>query len=320
MDERVRFIGSTLRFAPIEVVMRYYGQPLVSTPSPDTQSRIGSAAINGGATAVPKAYANLRHARPLKHADQAYEHPLIKRTSTFDQAYDTLTLLYCSQTSPGFTKLTNQLLDERGDEGAEILNNISAVTSKISSRLLRGTAATSFCGRCRALHWSSSVADEPLSMLTLRATACAMGSRAARLGHGRGDRLRLHLGLGAGRVRGSTSAITCAASTSWRESRSGSSRRQSSGYRRPVRRVTAGVGYLDGSCYGTLLPPSDEFGAGFHAIHRCHCPPELMRTGEVCRDGTLRRVEPRLAAYTCMRQAYALTCLRQGARRGVDSR
>ena len=88
-DELSRYVHSVLRFVPVEVAARYFERPLYS----------------GG----ERAYVDLRHeVRSLE--DQAYEHHFNAAVLFSDIS--------------GFTKLTNQLLRVRGDEGAEILNNL----------------------------------------------------------------------------------------------------------------------------------------------------------------------------------------------------
>lgn len=95
VEERTRYIGNVLRFVPVEVAMRYYQGPLVDTNDDTSFGR--------------RAYDRLKHEN-VSLGSQAYEHPFNACVLFSDIS--------------GFTKLTNRLLKERGDEGAEILNNI----------------------------------------------------------------------------------------------------------------------------------------------------------------------------------------------------
>lgn len=111
-EERSRYIDSVLRFVPVEVAMRYFDRPLVSAPDDDAANR-GSSSSSSFATT---AYADLRHARPAPGQpealnEQAYEH-----------SFNAVVLF--SDIS-GFTKLTNRLLAERGDEGEHFASRSS---------------------------------------------------------------------------------------------------------------------------------------------------------------------------------------------------
>jgi class 3 adenylate cyclase len=174
-DELQRYISSVLRFVPVEVAMRYYEGPLTS----------------GSGSSHRLAYSNLRHANCVL-GEQGYEHP-----------FDACVLF--SDIS-GFTKLTNRLLKERGDEGAEILNNIICrFFEELISIITRHAGdVIKFAGDAVLSIWSSSVAGESIQVLTQRAVACAL-EQVERLhgwDTGQGVKLELHLGLGTGPVKG----------------------------------------------------------------------------------------------------------------------
>ena len=177
-DELRRYIGSVLRFVPVEVAMRYYEDALVA-----------SDAANPAASR--RAYEDLSH-EVCVLGDQGYEHPC-----------DACVLF--SDIS-GFTKLTNRLLKERGVEGAEILNNIICrFFEELISIITRHAGdVIKFAGDAVLSIWSSSVSGESLSVLTLRAIACALEQvdKLHNWDTGEGVKLQLHLGLGTGPVRG----------------------------------------------------------------------------------------------------------------------
>ena len=172
--ELQNYTSAVLRYTPMEVAVRYYGTPIFS----EHQTNV--------------AYSQLFH-ESTNLGDQAYEHD-----------FDGCVLF--SDIS-GFTKLTNRLLSERGDEGAEILNNIiNRFFEELISVITRHAGdVIKFAGDAVLSIWSSNTSGEGLETLTHRAIACAL-EQIERLhnwdtGEG-GVKLQLHLGLGTGPVRG----------------------------------------------------------------------------------------------------------------------
>ena len=172
--ELQNYTSAVLRYTPMEVAVRYYGTPIFS----EHQTNV--------------AYSQLFH-ESTNLGDQAYEHD-----------FDGCVLF--SDIS-GFTKLTNRLLSERCDEGAEILNNIiNRFFEELISVITRHAGdVIKFAGDAVLSIWSSNTSGEGLETLTHRAIACAL-EQIERLhnwdtGEG-GVKLQLHLGLGTGPVRG----------------------------------------------------------------------------------------------------------------------
>ena len=83
-----KYVHTVLRFVPVEVAMRHFGEPLAGP-----EGALG--------------YASLGHARTSAMGSQGYEHDFNAAVLFSDVS--------------GFTKLTNMLLGTLGDEGAEIL-------------------------------------------------------------------------------------------------------------------------------------------------------------------------------------------------------
>ena len=106
----------------------------------------------------------------------------------------------------GFTQLTNRLLKERGDEGAEVLTSIinRYFEDLISIITQHAGDVIKFAGDAVLSVWSSNASNENIQTLTHRAVACALEQldKLHNWDTKVGVKLQLHLGLGAGAVRG----------------------------------------------------------------------------------------------------------------------
>ena len=117
-EELQKYTKTVLRFLPVEVAMRYFPHDLqVGGMQAKLEGGVNgsrNSGAHGVGDGVPSGYSQLkRHMKPLR--EQGYEHHMEAAVLFSDIS--------------GFTKLTNRLLAERGQEGAEILNGAAAVRS-----------------------------------------------------------------------------------------------------------------------------------------------------------------------------------------------
>ena len=295
-EELQRYIRSVLRFVPVEVAMRYYARPLVARPPPPSaaleprsesskRGRAGSIGFFGGGESAAivdpirssnsgsemHAYAEVRHEQvepsALALEGQAYEHPFNAAVLFSDIS--------------GFTKLTNKLSAEFKDgEGAEILRNlICKFFEELISCITRHSGdVIKFAGDAVLSIWSSSVANESIETLTLRATACAL-EQLEKLNHwdtGRGVKLELHLGLGAGLVRG----VDLGNHMRREYVVAGEPLRQLSEAEQQASNGELVVSpqaweMIRGECAGRRLPQTAPFADGYYVVTRCSQPPPL---------------------------------------------
>ena len=304
--ERSQFISSVLRFCPVEVAMRYYDKPLIAA---DGASAFASP-THEVASLGDQGYEHTFNVRLPRSAHHARARAGSRHTAAF-VANVAATSLSCPRRSlaaparsasltrralarsrsrsqaavlfsdiSGFTKLTNRLLRDYPLEGAEILNKIiNSYFEELIGIITRHSGdVIKFAGDAVLSIWSSNVSGESLEQLTNRACTCAIEQlhRMHNWDTGRGEVLQLHLGLGAGRVRGVDLGNFL--------------RREYVVAGEPLKQLSdaeqqAESGQLVVSpqawklvetvCDGYELPADPAFGPGFHVVTKSRKPPPL---------------------------------------------
>ena len=248
-EDMSKYVMSLLRFVPVEVATRYYNEPLVGP--------------NG-----EKAYVNCS-SDSLQHlGDQGY-------------AQDFNAAVLFSDIS-GFTKLTNRLLKEHGNEGAEILNSIiNRFFEELINMVTRFSGdVIKFGGDAIMSIWSSNTCGESLETLTHRAVACGL-EQLQQLNNWdtkEGVMLQLHLGLGAGAVQG----VDLGNFLRREFVVAGHALRQLSDAEQQAETGQLCVSpeawaLVQPHCVGTAVPnvKTGNFGPGFKIITKCHRQPPL---------------------------------------------